>query len=154
MSGALSDLSAGLEAIVTALTTAIPAAHVVRAGGAFDAGEVRRRMTQTPAVIVACLGIDQYSRRPDAWSVSGQWGAYILTRDTPEWSRDLAALDLASDVLRQVARATWDAPDAFGVPDQTSLEASNLYSGTLDSVAVALWAVTWRQDIRLSLTGT
>ncbi|MEY2654362.1 MAG: hypothetical protein RLZZ524_1390 [Pseudomonadota bacterium] len=155
MSGLLVDLADGLGRITSALRAALPASVTVeRSGGAFDGGEIRRQVTQAPAVVLACLGVSDYQRRGDGgWSVTAQLAVYVLTRDAPPGPpRDLLALSLTTTVLRAVARANWDGPDGFGVVEADSLEASNLYSGDLDAIAVALWAVTWRQEFRLAFT--
>jgi hypothetical protein len=150
MSGPLTDLADGLGRIVTALTTTLPdGTSVLRAGGAFDAAEIRRHITRAPAVIVTCLGAGDYARLPQGvWTVEAQLAAYVLCRDTPPTlTREVQALGLVTDVLHAVARATWNDPAAFGVVPGDSLDATNLYSGDLDAIAVALWAVTWRQTL-------
>ena len=153
MSGPLLDLADGLGRIATALETILPAGTAVRrAGGAFDAAEIRRHVTQAPAVIVTCLGAGDYARQAQGvWTLEAQLAAYILCRDTPPTlTREVQALGLVTAVLKAVARATWSDPAAFGVVPGDSLDATNLYSGDLDSVGVALWAVTWRQTVLLT----
>ncbi|WP_295579435.1 hypothetical protein [uncultured Lamprocystis sp.] len=155
MSALLPDLAAGLDHIATTLATALPpGTTVLRAGGAFDAGEIRRHVTATPAAIVALLSLGDYTRRGSGgWSVQVQLAAYLLTRDQPALPpRDLAALTLATHTIRAISRANWGRPDAFGVVEQASLDATNLYSGSLDAAAVALWVVTWEQTFILDLT--
>jgi hypothetical protein len=149
----LPDPSTALDRIVAVLASAVPAGVAVkRIGGAFDGAEIRRHVTTAPAVLVACLGLSNYDRRgTGSWTVQADLVTYVLTRDTPAQPRDRSALALVADALRQIARSNWDAPDAFGLPDQASIEASNLYGGDIDSIAVALWAVTWRQPLYLSV---
>ncbi|AUB81452.1 phage protein Gp37 [Candidatus Thiodictyon syntrophicum] len=151
MNAPLADLPTGLAAIVAALAAALPGGvNVVRAGGPFDVAEVRRHAMNAPAVVVACLGLTNYTRRGETWSVMGQLAAYVVTHDQSGAAlRDVAALGLVDQLLRVVARNTWGLPEGFGVPDPASVEAANLYSGDLDSVAVALWALTWRQEFRV-----
>lgn len=156
MSGPLTDLADGLGRIVTALTTTLPdGTTVLRAGGAFDAAEIRRHVTRAPAVIVTCLGAGDYARLAIGhWTVNAQLAAYILCRDTPPTStRETQALGLVTDVLQAVARSNWGDPLAYDLADSASLDATNLYSGDLDAVGVALWAVTWRQQLRLEFSG-
>lgn len=153
MSGPLTDLADGLGRIATALAAVLPTGTtVLRAGGAFDAAEIRRHVTRAPAVIVTCLGAGDYARLPQGvWTLEAQLAAYILCRDTPPTlTREVQALGLVTAVLQSVARATWNDPAAFGVVPGDSLDATNLYSGDLDAAAVALWAVTWRQVLHLA----
>ena len=148
----LSDLSAALEAMVASLAGTLPGGVSVRAaGGAFDAAEIRRHLTVAPAVVIACLGLSEHQRRgAGAMSLVGQWAAYVVTRDAPQDDRHAQAMRLVSELLRHVSRATWSGPEAFGLPEEGSLDATNLYSGDLDGIATALWAVTWRQMVHLS----
>ena len=149
----LPNASAALDRIVAAVAAEVSAGVTVkRIGGAFDATEIRRHVTVAPAVLVACLGLSEYSRRSmHGWAAKADFAAYILTRDTPAETRDRSALTLAAETLQQVVRANWGDPTSFGLPDAQGTEASNLYSGDIDSIAVALWAVTWRQNLYLSM---
>lgn len=151
-SALLPDPSASLERIVAVLATAVPAGTTVkRVGGAFDASEIRRHVTAAPAVLVACLGLTNYARRGSGgWTVQADFVAYVLTRDIPAAQRDRSAITLVGTIINLVSRATWGDPDAIELPDPLSIEANNLYGGDIDSIAVALWAVTWRQPLYLA----
>lgn len=85
MSGPLTDLADGLGRIATALAATLPdGTAVLRAGGAFDAAEIRRHVTRAPAVIVTCLGAGDYARQAQGvWTVEAQLAAYILGAGTP-----------------------------------------------------------------------
>lgn len=145
----LPDPGAALARITEVLEGALPASvHAV--GGAFNASELRRHVTAAPTVLVACLGLTDFARRgASAWMMAGEWAVYVLTRDTAIAPRDRIALTLAAEVLRCIYRTTWGDADTFEVPDEDSITATNLYGGELDNVACALWAVTWRQGIKL-----
>jgi hypothetical protein len=151
--GLLPDLSTALLSIEGVLRAALPdTVSVSHSGGAFDAGELRRQLTAAPAAIVSCLGVHSFTRfRGDGWQMEGNWAAYIVTRDQPpDVLRDIAALNLATDVLRILPKQLWGNGDGFILPDETTISAHNLYSGTVDAALIALWAVTWQQGIRLS----
>jgi hypothetical protein len=156
MSEYLPDLTAGLEYIESILKEELmPHAGVVRAGGAFDSGEMRRHVLSAPVVLLSLLGAGASQRHGrTGWIMSVQLAAYVLTRDTPPMAqRDDAALSLVTKVLRIVNRSPWSQSrtPAFGVVEQDSVSATNLYSGAIDSAAVALWAVTWSQNFILDL---
>lgn len=152
MTALLPDPGEALERIVTALAADVPAGFTVkRIGGAFDGAEIRRHVTAAPAVLVACLGLSDYAHRGSGgWTVQADLALYVLTRDTPTQTRDRSAMALVAEALRQVSRSNWGEPGVFGLPDPASIEATNLYGGDIDSIAVALWAVTWRQPLYLS----
>lgn len=148
----LSSVAHGLDIIVEYLQLRLPSATTVkRIGGAFDSSELRRHVSTAPAVLIACLGMSEFRRaRPGGWSMTVDMVAYVLTRDRAGAERDAMAQELVAEVLREMNRSVWDMPEAFGVPLEDSIEATNLYDGELDSVAVALWTVTWRQPFYLS----
>jgi hypothetical protein len=78
-----------------------------------------------------------------------RWAAFIVTRDTPAATRDVAALDYAEAVMRTVRLNRWGLDNAQK-PER--LAADNLFSGQLDRQGIALWAVSWQQGVALRHT--
>lgn len=152
--GPLTDMAEGLARIAAALPDLLPGGvSVARAGGAFDEGEIRRHVVNAPAAVVACLGLSDLTRHGAAGAIraDAQLALYLITRDSGrEPGRDMEALALASRVLAVLPRQVWDSPEGFSVPEDGDLAATNLYSGAVDAVGVALWAVTWRQRVTLA----
>ena len=94
------------------------------------------------SIRVAILGIPAVEKAADGEDLDVAWAAYILAFDVPGVTRDAAAAYLVATVCRAVAGNVWGRTD-LDSPKQ--IRADNLYTGTLDKRAVALWAVTWRQ---------
>ena len=124
--------------------------------GKWDASELKRWTVRTPAVLIAWLGTTRTETPGEAWTdCSQQLAAYVVTRDQEGLSRGAAARNLVDWLLLYVPRVRWgfssasDASSAAGIGTATDLRAENLYSGAIDKTGVALWAVTWRQALRL-----
>jgi phage gp37-like protein len=139
------DIHAAREAIVAAVDAALPELRTCQShGGRFDRGELQRLSRRAPAVLVAVLGIPGLDDGAGAGRAAVRWGAYVLTRDTPAVRRDVAVLDYAEALMRLVRGNRW----ALGSAQRPRrIGADNLYSGELDKHGIALWAVTWEQEI-------
>ncbi len=127
-------------ALIDGLSAVLPC-PVKAIGGAFGADELRRHVTASPCVLVAMLRLTAYTPSLAGWKADATCVAYVVTRDTPTASRDAQALTLVSALLANLASASYGT--AARLVQQADLTADNLYSGTLDSVAVALWGITW-----------
>ena len=140
------DIQLTRDAIVSAIKTALPALYTCEAhGGRFDFKELSRWSKQAPAVLVAAVSVPSIADGPTRIA-QVRWVAYLVTRDTPQATRDVAALDFAEALLRLVRNNTW-ALDNTQKPER--LAAENLYSGQLDRSGMALWAVSWQQGVSL-----
>lgn len=143
------DIDAALDGIVSGLSDIMPEGTSVQAvGGAVSGEDLQLWIKQAPAVLVACLGMDTL-RRPGSggWSLDAQLIAYVVVRAGT--SRDRAHLVhvLVSAVVRAIGERLWGNSDGYGVP--SDIRAANLSGGGLDTVAAALWSVSWRQEFRL-----
>ena len=140
------DIQLARDAIVSAIKTALPALYTCEAhGGRFDFKELSRWSKQAPAVLVAAVSVPSIADGPTRIA-QVRWVAYLVTRDTPQATRDVAALDFAEALLRLGRNNTW-ALDNTQKPER--LAAENLYSGQLDRSGMALWAVSWQQGVGL-----
>lgn len=126
--------------LLSGLTAVLPC-PVKAVGGAFGADELRRHVTTSPCVLLAVLRVTNYEPRTLGWLAEAACVAYVVTRDSPTATRDAQALTLVSLLLTELASANYGTTARLVKP--TDITADNLYSGTLDSVAVALWGVTW-----------
>ena len=144
-------------------------------GGRFDTGELGRFRLAAPAIRAACLGIA--SAREDGEgsatldfrlaAVAVAAGRNASRRG--EQARRLAeriAFELGRDQQSETAdgrRAAWPlsvfgaaaledeypgGPRGCDIGDPREIRAANLYSGKLDGKGIALWAVTWLQQLR------
>lgn len=143
------DIKLTRDAIVTAIDAGIPELYRCEAhGGRFDLGELQRWSKQAPAVLVAAVSVPDLADGPTRIATV-RWVAYLITKDTPQATRDVAALDYAESLLRLVRNNEWGL-DNTQKPQR--LAAENLYSGTIDRHGIALWAVSWTQGVSLRAT--
>lgn len=143
------DIKLTRDAIVDAIKTGLPDLYTVEPhGGRFDLKELNRWSRQAPAVLVAAVSVPAIADGPTR-NAEVRWVAYLVTRDTPEATRDVAALDYAEALLRLVRKNTWGLENTQ-TPERVAAE--NLYSGQLDSNGMALWAVSWQQAVSLRTT--
>ena len=115
--------------------------------GRFDLGELKRISTRTPAVYVACLGTprmeDPGTEQTDAVK---QLAIYVVTKNAPGLSRGEAARNLVEALETYLPRARWG---LRGIGAAENVRSENLYGGAIDRQGIALWAVSWRQALRL-----
>lgn len=135
-------------AIVAAVKAAIPELVECQShGGRFALEDLKKIAQRTPAVRVGCLGIrDMVSDGGGAIDVTAIWGIFVITTDKPMLPRDAGALILVGAIAAVVPDNLWDGT-ATGYPEGS--RGDNLYSGQLESIGVALWAITWQQKITL-----
>ena len=148
------DLDAALLGIRAGLRPLLPervALHI--GGGSFNANELRRHANQAPAVVLTCLALGDYRSPGPVWTADASLAAYIITRDAPPGpDRHRQALTLTSALFAALTgdSRVWGNPEGYDPPSGDSLAGTNLYSGDLDSIATALWAVTWFQRLRFA----
>lgn len=76
------------------------------------------------------------------------WAAYVMTTDAWAYGRDLRAEVMVSKVARRLTHP--GAAKNLGAESKaTDMTADNIYSGSLDSLGVTIWTVTWNQAFRL-----
>lgn len=116
--------------------------------GRFDLDELKTVTARAPAVLVARLGASM--PRPLAgphWHYHLRMAAFVVTKDTLDLRRDLAAGAICQALLRRIPGATWGLAacgDARDVADQS------LSGAALKAKGIALWAVTWTQPVVLA----
>ena len=140
-----------LEAIAGGVREALPdlktcAVH----DGRFQAAELRRLSLRATAMLIAWLGTPRTETPGLMWTdCDQQLAAFIVTRDAPRLPRGKAARAIAATLLLLIPRARWGFFSAPGIGAAERLQARNLFSAEIDKANVALWAVTWRQALRL-----
>lgn len=141
-------LLAQRTAIVAALEDALPKTVDCNShGGRFSVDDLKRIAQRTPAVRVGCLAIrDMVSDNAGGIDITVVWGVFVITTDTPQFSRDAAALILVAAIAALVPDNRWA---AIASDNPAAARGDNLYSGQLENVGVALWAITWQQQLTL-----
>ncbi|MDH5185173.1 MAG: DUF1834 family protein [Gammaproteobacteria bacterium] len=114
--------------------------------GRFDLTELKRISTRAPAVYVACLAIGSAEENGDI-SAEISWAAYVITRDEPTVKRDESALAIVHALIAHIPGNRWELDDAETRP--VAIRAQNLYSASIDKQGIAMWAITWRQQMNL-----
>lgn len=114
--------------------------------GAFDAEEIKRLVQRTPSLHTALMRVRDFSGN-DGDEQRADFVTWILHRAT---NKDL----LANDILKILtvllpALRDMDAPWATG--GAVDIDARNLYTGALEKINVALWAVSWSWKLRASV---
>lgn len=142
------SLAATQAAIVATLAPLLAPLKVQAHGGQFTERELPLLLAQAPAVLISSLGISGFSpKEPKLWHGDVRWVAYCLGADQQE-SRAEQAADAAEAVMNQLILQTWGLSDTAIRPAVLdSITAENLYSGHVNVLRVALWAVTWTQTL-------
>lgn len=142
-------ISRFLAALTAGVSAKLPDLRACEAHrGPVTGGEIARLSKRAPAVLAACLGVaaaaETGDRRVDARL---RLAAFVVTADRVGLPKDRAALSVVEGLLEYLPGFH---PGA-GLPAGSAedLRAENLFSGPLDRTGVALWAVTWRQALRL-----
>ena len=142
-------ISRFLAALTEGLSAKLPDLRACEAHrGPVTSREIARFSKRAPAVLAACLGVtaaaETGDRRVDA---TLRLGAFVLTADRAGLPKDRAALAVVEGLLEYLPGFHPGAGIPAGEPE--GLRAENLFSGPLDRTGVALWAVSWRQTLRL-----
>jgi hypothetical protein len=150
----VSSLATAQGAIVTALDTVLAPLPVKAHGGAFTEKELALLLGDAPCVLVAPLGIRQMiPTDPANWRGTVQWAAVCLAVDQVGMEREQLASDTASAIIGQLISQTWGLTDADIEPaDLKSINAEAVYSGRVNLLQVAIWAVSWTQTLKFSVT--
>lgn len=149
------SLAEAHTAIVTTLTPLLSPVSAISHGGVFTEKELALLLGKAPCVLVATQGVTGFGPTEDGgFAASVAWSATCLAVDGAS-SRAEAAKDMAQTVanavLADIGGQVWGAPSIFVEPDLTTLRLDNLYNGHINILSVAVWAVSWTQDIAFSL---
>ena len=144
-----------LAAIAREILTALPALKTCDVhDGRFGLKEVTRWSREAPAVLVSWLGT-QKTEQPGIrlTDCHHRFGAFVMTRDTPELARGAAARNIVDQLLLVLPRARWgDTVGSPGIGEATDIRVENLYSGESDRMGISLCALVWNQTLRLETT--
>lgn len=118
--------------------------------GAFNTpAEVKAYMSDRDgSVRLAALRVRNIRHRAGGTVGDVTWAAYVMASDQWGYSRDTRAEVIVGKLARRIA-----APDATkGMKAEraaSSINAENIYSGSLNDLGVTMWSVTWEQEYRL-----
>lgn len=143
------SLAALTDAVVATLTARLTPASVKAHGGTFTERELALFLGDAPCLLVAPLGLSGFgpNHTLNGWQATVRFTVYCLSTDA-NGNRADAAMDYAQATLNLLLEdQDWGVPAQCEVPDLTSLRAENLYSGKINILGVALWAVSWEQRL-------
>ena len=118
--------------------------------GRFDMQELHRVSTKTPTLRLAILGINRVAEVGNGeadWAVG--FVAYLVTKDEGTLARDHTALNLIEGLIATLPGQTWGQDNAHPIAVADIDGGQNLYSNRLGKNAVSIWAVTFKQTIRM-----
>ncbi|MBU1611242.1 MAG: DUF1834 family protein [Proteobacteria bacterium] len=142
------SLAAIREAVRSTIATGIPMLKTCDThGGRFDAEELARMATRTPAVLVATLGFSDLTEGQGEYRAEVRFVAFAVASDKPGLPRDKAVMAMADALSKLIPGNRWGLEESESAPQD--VRADNLYSGQLNKSGVTLWAVTWRQRMML-----
>lgn len=148
-----------LATVASALATRYPDFAVEAHGGQFTERELPMLLGRAPAILVACAGVSRLEPVGERdWRADWRWSVAVLAADRPAQPGDPPdvpavparprsglALDTAFDLLTWLPECTWTLAGAR-LPDPATFAADNLYTGHVNNLRVALWAVSWTQS--------
>jgi len=141
------SLLAFRDAVVNGIKAALPDVKSIEPhGGRFDEKELRTFGAAAPAVRVALLELTGVEGLQGATAMKIRCAAFVATRSTPALPRDKAALAIVTTLAATIPDNDWGLNNT---QNPQAVRAANLYSGGVDSAGIALWAVTWDQQINL-----
>jgi len=141
------NLSGALDIVTTSLAATLAPLRVQSHGGRFTESELALLLGDAPCILVAALSLTDYeSRGRQRWAGTLRLGAYCLGADTPTEARATLAMDTALEIVDLLPGQLWGQSDqALRLPDVATITADNLYTGHINNLRVALWAVAWTQ---------
>lgn len=143
----LDDMASGLKTGLPELATA------ELAGGRFDLAEIRRRSVGLPAAFVACTATRDGSMQYNKFRCRGFFLVVLAVQSRVEGQpvkqdRSHAIVRLLSRALKVIASAkTWGNDEVESIPEKVA--SLNPYSTSADKNNLALWGITWEQDLAL-----
>lgn len=150
----LPDLAQLRDAVVARLKDKIPGVSIDGFAGAFTKNDLSVISQKTPAVRVAITGFSKISRHTDGrWKLPVHVAAVAISKDSvaqgAKIDRAVAAMLVANAVTLAVAGYRFGFSGVFA-PE--NIEGRNEYSEDFYSAGLALWQVTWTQDVLLGAT--
>ena len=116
--------------------------------GRFTLDDLKTVATRPMSCLVSCLAIKETDLQGGVNFCRCVWGAFIMTVDKPQVSRDEAALIILTRLMMVIPGNLW----GLDITAPEELTANNLYSGSAADKGIVIWAVTWDQKVDLPLT--
>ena len=110
------------------------------------ADELKRWIGQKSGGIrLAALNIPSMQKVGHELIGTVNFAAYIFVTDSYGYQKDIRAEVLVAMLAQSLTESAW-IKNAGASSQVSQLKATNLYSGQIDKLGVAIWSVTWSQD--------
>lgn len=111
--------------------------------GRFTEAEIRRLSNQAPAILTSLMQLKDGNGNDSSKCHFISWIIVRANNADKIYDDGLKLVSLLTPVIRSI-------PDGsvYAGTDVTDIEAENLYTGTLDSINISMWAVSWTWDVR------
>lgn len=116
---------------------------VVPHAGRFTEQEIRRLATQAPAVLTSLMQINDGEGTDNSECRFVSWVLVRANNADKIYDEGLKLTSVLIPVIRTVPNKS-----AYNATDVADIEAENLYTGTLDSINISMWAVSWTWKVR------
>lgn len=111
--------------------------------GRFTEAEIRRLANQTPAVLTSLMNIADGDGTDNSVCRFVTWVLVRADNKDKIYDSGLIYISLLIPVIRSIPNAS-----IYNSTDVADIEAENLYTGTLDSINISMWAVSWNWKVR------
>ncbi len=134
------------QAIIEQLTEALPDGfpqEVRGHRGQFNSlKEIQKIAVRKTTALVACRGFTNANADYGETVATVQWVIFVLTQEGRQ-PRDELAGAIVNNVLKLLPNNDWGV--AKSNPEK--INGRNITSGDIDKAGMALWAITWQQDM-------
>ena len=111
--------------------------------GRFTENEIRRLATKAPAVLTSLMQILDGNGTDNAECRFISWVLARADNKDRIYDTALKHISLLIPVIRSIPYNS-----VYNATDVSDIEAENLYTGTLDSINISMWAVSWTWSVR------
>lgn len=111
--------------------------------GRFTEAEIRRLANQTPAILTSLMDIKDCEGTDNSECRFVSWVLVRASNADKIYDDGLKLVSLLTPVIRNIPNGS-----VYAGTDVAGIEAENLYTGTLDSINISMWAVSWTWKVR------
>ncbi len=147
------SLSLLMAGMVGTLTPLLSPMKVKAHGGAFTEKELALLLGDAPCVLIAAVSLGDFGPNDEmnGYQTMGRFAAYCIGSATAtDTSTDYAMTAAQTVINALLADQDWGVPALCQPPEIASIAADAVYSGRINVLSVAIWAVTWTQDFEFT----
>lgn len=142
-----------MAGMVATLTPLLDPVKVKAHGGNFTERELALLLGDAPVVLVAALGLGSFGPNDElnGYQSAGRFIAYCISTADGSVSSNDGAMTQAQIVLNALLEdQTWGVPTLCQPPEIPTIAAEAVYSGRINILSVAVWAVAWTQNFEFT----